>query len=92
MKPIDPRYYVFNFDNTGRHPMLNGNMRALEKEPTTPCLIKTVFDVQNNPIIAKESTIPNFDVNETTRDEYHTSITDNISSDASSCVQFARQL
>jgi hypothetical protein len=75
-------------------------MKKLREEPLSPCLIKTAFDVHSNPVIAKESTIPVFDANETTtEEECGTVIIVDMSSNASwsvtsdyvrkSCVLFA---
>jgi hypothetical protein len=81
-------------------PSKKGTMKTLRETPEKPSLIKTAFDVQSNPVIAKESTIPIFDANETTtEEECGIVITVDMSSNASwsvtsdyvrkSCVMFA---
>jgi hypothetical protein len=83
-------------------PSKTGTMKTLRETPEKPSSLikKTAFNVQSNPVIAKESTIPIFDANETTtEEECGIVITVDMSSNASwsvtsdyvrkSCVLFA---
>jgi hypothetical protein len=66
-------------------PSKTGTIKTIRETPEKPSLIKTAFDVHSNPVIAKESTIPIFDANETTtEEECGTVITVDLSSNAAS--------
>ena len=67
-------------------PSKKGTIKTIRETPAEKTsLIKTAFVVRSNPAIAKESTIPIFDANETTtEEECGTVITIDLSSNAAS--------
>jgi hypothetical protein len=67
--------------STEHFPKLKGKMDDLEKDPTYFCLVLKAFSVQSNPVIAREDTIPTFDIDGTNPEEDNNNDTDNTTDD-----------
>ena len=70
--------------STEHFPKLKGKMDDLEKDPTYFCLVLKAFSVQSNPVIAREDTIPTFDIDGTNPEEDNNNDTDNTTDDETS--------
>jgi hypothetical protein len=70
--------------STEHFPKLKGKMDDLVKDPTYFCLVLKAFSVQSNPVIAREDTIPTFDIDGTNPEEDNNNDTDNTTDDETS--------
>jgi hypothetical protein len=70
--------------STEHFPKLKGKIADLEKDPTYFCLVLKAFSVQSNPVVAREDTIPTFDIDGTNPEEDNNGDTDNTTDDETS--------